>query len=415
MLLLGCIVVILAGKGNGASVLDLARPFVLVGHAVDIDLAAGIGQVEAAIVSVEAADLSGELVVFVFVGRCDELGNGLGFGVLVVISTALAFLEGKDIGIHDLVLLGLLVVEILASEGHGTAVLDLAGPFVLVGYAVDIDGSAVIGQVEAAVGSVEGTYLTGEFVVLGSVGSCDELSHGLCLSVLVVISAALAFGLAVEGIDVAGTALYRLRSVALIVDHLSADDHFVANLHVRIAGSPLLVTEIKGLEAIEPVIKVVAAVSGNVEVSVAICTAGLESHLDLAYDTLDPDHGRTLLVGREGLDIGHYAGWVVRIGLCAASGRFVGGVLALVARLGDSDGLVVEVGAYSDGSGTVVTRILERSHRYGSVLLGSTAISRVDSKPVCVSLHGPVTVGLDGECLRAARLVNRNLSRIDRK
>ena len=61
MLLLGLIECILAGKGDGTTVGNLAAPVRLIGDTVDIDSAAGIGKVEAAILGIELADRSGKL------------------------------------------------------------------------------------------------------------------------------------------------------------------------------------------------------------------------------------------------------------------------------------------------------------------------------------------------------------------
>ena len=87
MLLLGGIIVVLSSKGHCAAVGNLAAPGVLVGHAVDIDLAGCIRKVKAAVLGVESADSSGKLVEIILVGRLDKLINGLGYCIAVVSST----------------------------------------------------------------------------------------------------------------------------------------------------------------------------------------------------------------------------------------------------------------------------------------------------------------------------------------
>ena len=63
--------------------------------------------------------------------------------------------EGNDVGTYDLVLIILLVVGVKTGKFHSASVGNLVTPFILVGYVVDIDGSAVVCQVEAAILLVE--------------------------------------------------------------------------------------------------------------------------------------------------------------------------------------------------------------------------------------------------------------------
>ena len=383
MLLLRAIVGILAGDGDGASVLDdgcILRLRVAV-DGIDVDLAGGVGQVEAAVGRVEAADRAGELVVGVGLRRSDELGDGLGLSLRRI--DRCSWREFEDDRLDHLMLLLALIVEVLAGDGDGAAVLDDGRVFCL---RVAVDGidiylAGVVGQVEAAVGCVETADLAGELEVGACIGRRDELGHGLCLSLRRIDCRC---RLAFEDDSVDHLVLL-LRGVVHV---LAGDCEGVTVLeHVCILRLALVVDRVD-----------VDLAGGVGDVEAAVVCVEARDHA-LQAKVVGGVGPRDEILDSDQLGLGGVVAVAVRTFLLDGNRRV--DESAAVAVEGDGRGLVlVLVLKYGDGDGD--------SGRSRFTLGGG------DGHPACIPLCLPGIVGFDGNGLCTGTDVESQFGRVHR-
>ena len=127
---------------------------------------------------------------------------------------------------------------ILALDGHGAAVFDLAAPLCLAGLSngIDVDCAGCISQVKAAVLRVESGNSTGQAVVGGLVGFVYELLHGERLNAVgITFGARLNYGKHSRGH--AGIELYRSGAVGTGI--LGNSDFNLSRGFGRLAGAGL--------------------------------------------------------------------------------------------------------------------------------------------------------------------------------
>ena len=307
-----------------------------------------------------------------------------------------ALLEGKNLGIDDFVLALGGIVLILTGEDDGSTVLDLGGPVALVGDAVDIDLARVVGQVKAAVGSIEGTDLAGKLIIGPGVGELDELGDRLGFG-LAVIRIAAALGHAVQGIDIAGALSDRLGRIALVVDDLAAEDDLVADLDVRLAGGPFLIAQIIGLEGIE-LGAGSRAVVGDIEIRIPVGSARLEGHADVRDDAPDVDRAG-FGIGREGGDILEGR----RSGIRVLKGAVALVKLAFFSCLDDMEILFAETDRKDHIRLAIVSGIGDDGDIDGLGLRGGLAGGRIQGNPVRDVLGRPVSRRRQGHGLAGNR------------
>ena len=386
MLGLCSIVIVLTGKHHGAAVGDLRRPIGLVGNAVNVDGAGSVGDVHAAVAGIESADHAGKFVVGGLVGGGNELGDGLCRSVVVIDSCAL--FEFLDVSIDHFVLdtAVTLILEILAANRHGAALLHLIFPLVFVVDGPDHHGGGAVVQVERAVGSVDGrTDLTNETISGVGISLLYELGAGNLLHLAGILGFHIsALGLAVEGIDKAAALAHGLRGVALVVDDLAADDDIVIHLDVGIAARPLLVAEVEGLEHIELV--GISLVVYDVECGIAVGAACLIGGGDGRDDAMDVDVVRALHIGAEALAILNCASHAERLLECAFT-LFDHALLAFLDHLERCFGK-------ADGEDDLVFAVVASVgiHRNCNELLGRRSLSRglVEDNPIGFVIYTPL-------------------------
>ena len=148
-----------------------------------------------------------------------------------------------------MLLLGLIVV-VLTSQGHGSAIRDLGAPLVLVGNAIDIDLSGRILDIKTAILRVEAAHGSGKFEEGFLVSGGDKVSHSLSHSVGMILGLVRFASLTVEGINIRVVGI-GLRGIAMIVHKLTADDDLVSDLDVGLAALEFLVAKIHGPEHLE--------------------------------------------------------------------------------------------------------------------------------------------------------------------
>ena len=81
------------------------------------------------------------------------------------------------------------IVEIFTSQGHCTAIGNLAAPICFIGHAVDIDLAGFVSKVETAVLGIESADSSGELEISVVVSSRDEILDCLGNRIAVVTAA----------------------------------------------------------------------------------------------------------------------------------------------------------------------------------------------------------------------------------
>ena len=378
---------------------------------VDIDCAALVGHDESVVgLAGHESFIDGH---FGALGSSYGLGHGAGDAL-----DGSAFGEALHGRIHHFVLrLG--GVELIGAGDYGSAaVLDFGSPLVILAVleSVHDDGCSVVGQVElhivlAGVGGagLETGDLARETVVRIGISLGDEFRDGAGSDFGLVGS--LLPDLAVEAVEVCFV-LDGLGGVALVVDHLAVDNHFVAFLDVgACSGSVFLVAEVEDTIAVELVLGI--AVIGNVERGVAVsagCGVGLVGLGDIGDYSLDIDLRGAVDVGAEALDVLDGAGDGIRVFegtgalLELAGGAFLDHLESYFAKVDGEDHVSL----------TVKAGIGIHGHGHGLGLGGSRSAADAQCKPVGLAGDIPVAGGGQFHGLGTFGLVERKLGGVYR-
>ena len=439
MLALVCIIVILASNSDGASVLDLVLPLVsLVGskHAIHIDGARCVRKVEAAISRIELRYRTGELVVRILISKLNELLHSLRRSGAVVIPTRLVTttfahaIETVDItgALAGSLQRGSIAAHIFghrAIHNNLVAHFDIRVP----GNPLAVSEIVSLVDVELAgsifcIGNIEGsiteratvgkslvyalTYgnlgnLAFHVVALlrnGIIGqllrnSCDtgrveRILQGTRTLGFAGFSAATfctALVYAVEAIE-EGAVLLGLRGIALVVNHVTINDNYVAHLNLGVAGGELLVAQIEDTVSRE-LCTACGAIVGNLEGAIAVLRIELLIHgrNDTFYEHLFGAGDVCAQFVHVLDDTGHIErilqGTVTVVNLSFRTG------------LVDGEGGTGEADGEHDGGRTVVFRVLRNSNFNRLGLYGGLAVGCAEGDPIRDTANSPVTCGRD--------------------
>ena len=182
MLTLGSIVCVLASDHNVVSVLDLSCPRSLgsVLYRIDVNRTGIVCKIEAEVLIIEPADLSGKAIVSNDVCLLNKLSHG---SVCSFVGVS-AFCRGVllDYGVDDFMLTLLLIELVLAGDGNSTAVLDDVLIFGLrLGlHRIDVDSASCISKIKTAIRGIETAYGSAEAIGRIRAGICDKIGYGCC-------------------------------------------------------------------------------------------------------------------------------------------------------------------------------------------------------------------------------------------
>ena len=126
----------------------------------------------------------------------------------------------------------LLVIIVHTGEFDCTSVGDLGSPFVLVGHAVDIDSTAVVSEVEAAVLGIETADFTLEPEEL-TLGRLLDKGADVCERELGIVNLR-SLGLTVDGNKLAAGCIFR--SLSLEIHESSVDHYLVSDFELVLGG-----------------------------------------------------------------------------------------------------------------------------------------------------------------------------------
>ena len=303
-------------------------------------------------------------------------------------------------------LLVLLIVLVCTGQGHGSAVLHDAGPFLefAVIETVYQDGSRIIGQVElhpvlssGVRAGLEGRYRTGQPVISAFIRPGDEILHRRCRNLRLGIP----LRFSVQGIQeglVGHGLVHRIGRAEQV--HVAADDDFVAYLDLRILGREFLVFQVEGTVHVEGFGTILI---GDVESTVSeLCGIRLG---DGRYEALHIHLLRTF-GGRilQTVDIGFHA--------CDGIRRFKRTLSvipdALVSRLVHMDVGLHQADCESNVSRPVVTGIGYGGDGYRLAGERSLPAGRVEGEPIRCARDGPVTGGRERDGLGRSSALERN-------
>ena len=262
MLLVLFVVLIGAGQRNGASILHRRRPLVVLPilETIHQDGAGIVGQIELHPIFAGTVRAGLELryrTRQAVIGTLVGLGNEIRYRRRGYLCRLQSSLEAFDGHIHHLVLLVLFVILVRTGQGHGSAVLHNAGPFLEFAVIEPVyqDGARIIGQVElhpVLAGGVraglEAGHRTGQPVIGAFIRPGDEILHRRCGYLLLGIP----LRLSVQGIQeglVGHGLIHRIGRAEQV--HVTTDDDFVAHLDLRILGREFLVLQVEGAVHVE--------------------------------------------------------------------------------------------------------------------------------------------------------------------
>ena len=433
---LGCALILgtQGDEGYGVAFLDIQageRLVVLIylgsGKAIDINGAGLVGEVKVAIdIALDIGNLTGEFIPLGAGHRCGkELRDrhnldfacfSTGFtaaftlGVAVDVAGALTYglkggsirtniLGNRTVNHHyvthfDVGLAGhpLLVVQIV-----GLIDIEFSGAVffvhdVEIGIAISSAGgerSVHLGNLALHVVALLGLGVVFQCCGNGrDTGRIERILQGTIALGFAFTARLAAFALAIEAVDEAAALAHGFRSVALVVDNFTADNHFVAFLNVGVAALPLTVAKIISLEYIEAL---AAIFIDNVERSIAIGAAGLEGGGHRGDLALEIDILLAGLIGREGTGIFQDTGYGERV----LQGTVAIVDLAFRTCLVDGEGGTGEADGEHDGGRTVVLGVLRNSNFNRLGLYCGLAGGCAEGDPFRDTAYSPVTGGRD--------------------
>ena len=440
MLALVCIIFILTSNSDSATILNLVLPLVsLVGskHAIHIDGARCVRKVEAAISRIELRYRTGELIVRTLVCKLDEFLHSLRrSGAVVVATTGSITAFGRAIEAVDIAgaLAGSLQRGSIAAHIFGYRAIhnDLVAHFDIRVPGNPLAVSEIVSLVDVeltgsifCIGNIEGsitvratvgkslvyalTYgnlgnLAFHVVALlrnGIIGqllrnSCDtgRVERVLQSTRTLRLTGSAAFAAfctalvyAIEAIE-EGVALLGFGRVALVVNHVTVNDYFVAHLNLGVAGGELLVAQIE--DTISGKLRAGCfSVVGNLEGAIAVLRIEL-----LIHGRDNTGHKHLLGAGDVCAQLVHVlddTGHIERIlqgTVTVVNLSFRTGLVDGEAGTGEADG-------EHDGGRTVVFRVLRDSDFNRLGLYCGLAGGCAEGDPIWDTANSPVTGGRD--------------------